>query len=447
MEPKEGKMTETPSSTTISTKLRRIADQARKAPELAFTTLAHHIDIEFLHEAYRRTRKGGATGVDGQSAAEYAKNLEANLQSLLDRAKSGRYRAPPVRRVHIPKGDGSKTRPIGVPTFEDKVLQRAVAMLLEPIYEQDFVPWSFGFRRGRSAHQALQLVQSSLMDMGGGWVLEVDIQSFFDELVHAHLRDFLRLRVRDGVLLRLLGKWLAAGVFEDGALKASDSGTPQGGVVSPILANVYLHHVFDRWFEDVVRPRLGGRAVAVRYADDIVIVCSAEADARRVMKVLPKRFERFGLRLHPDKTRLVDFRRPPDDGKGPGGFDLLGFTHYWARSQQGRWVVRRKTARDRFTRTLRRLWCWCRDNRHLPLAEQHEQLCKKLKGHDEYYGLVGNARALWKLRHELRRMWRYWLNRRSQRARMTWERFARLCRRFPLPRPTAHSRRRRAANP
>lgn len=427
-------MTEAPNSTNISTKLQRIANLAKDAPELAFNTLAHLIDIELLHEAYRRTRKDAAVGIDGQTAAEYAANLEANLRSLIDRVKSGTYRAPPVRRVHIPKGDGSKTRPIGVPTFEDKVLQRAVVMILEPIYEQDFVPWSYGFRPGRSAHQALKTLWKGTMDMRGGWVIEVDIQSFFDELVHEHLREFFDLRVRDGVLKRLLGKWLAAGVLEDGAIVHPETGTPQGGVVSPLLANIYLHHVFDRWFEAVVLPRMTGKAFAIRYADDIVIVCSDEADARRVMKALPKRFERFGLRLHPDKTRMVEFHEPSSESdERPETFDMLGFTHFWARSRKGRWVVRKKTARDRFARALRRIWEWCRDHRYLSIADQHQTLSAKLRGHDAYYGVTGNASMLSRLRRGVRRAWREWLNRRSQRARMTWERFYRLERRYPLP--------------
>jgi RNA-directed DNA polymerase len=256
MEPEEGTMTETPNSTDISTKLQRIAELAKKAPELAFNTLAHHLTIELLIEAHARTRKDAAVGIDGQTADDYAKNLKDNLQSLLDRVKSGTYRAPPVRRVFIPKDDGSKTRPIGIPTFEDKVLQRAVVMILEPIYEQDFVDWSYGFRPRRSALQALSVTWTTLTNMCGAWVLEVDIQSFFDELDHAHLRTFVRRRVRDGVLLRLIGKWLKAGVLEDGSIRTQTMGTPQGGVISPLLANIYLHEVFDRWFEDEVRPRM-----------------------------------------------------------------------------------------------------------------------------------------------------------------------------------------------
>ena len=322
-------MAETPSSTTVSTKLDRIATLAKQAPEMAFTTLAHHIDLDWLREAHRRTRKDGAMGIDGRTAAEYATKLEDNLRSLLDRAKSGAYRAPPVRRINIPKGDGTQTRPIGIPTFEDKILQRAVAMVLEPIYEQDFLDCSYGFRPGRSAHHALERIQNEMMRMtGGGWVLEIDIARFFDTLDHGHLRDMLGRRVRDGVLLRLIGKWLNAGVMEAGVLSHPDSGTPQGGVISPLLANVYLHEVLDTWFERDVKPRLQGPVHLVRYADDAVMLFSREDDARRVLDVLPKRMEKYGLALHPEKTRLVEFRRPthrppPPDGDGGGGLVVV----------------------------------------------------------------------------------------------------------------------------
>jgi group II intron reverse transcriptase/maturase len=255
-------------------------------------------------------RKNGATGVDGQSAEDYAANLEGNLQSLLDRAKSGTYQAPPVRRVHIPKGSGSETRPIGIPTFEDKVLQRAVAMVLEAVYEQDFLDCSYGFRPRRSAHRALEALQHQAVVMGGGWVIELDIRKFFDTIRHDHLREFLRHRVQDGVLLRLIGKWLNAGVLEDGCITRPEEGSPQGGVISPILANVYLHEVLDVWFDREVRPRLSGKAHVFRYADDAVLLFANEIDARRVLAVLPKRFGRYGLTLHPEKTRLLEFWGP-----------------------------------------------------------------------------------------------------------------------------------------
>ena len=433
-------MAGTSSPGTVSTKLERIAKLAKQMPGAVLTSLSHHIDIEWLKEAHRRVRKDGAVGVDGQTADEYAKNLEGNLQSLLDRAKSGdHYRAPPVRRVHIPKGDGSKTRPIGIPTFEDKILQKAVAMVLNAVYEQDFLPCSYGFRPGRGAHDALQALWEQTMAMGGGWVLEGDIEAFFDSVDHAKLREVLSQRVRDGVLIRLIGKWLNAGVMEEGAIRHPETGTPQGGVISPILANIFLHEVLDAWWERDVRPRLRGRATLVRYADDFVMVFETEEDARRVADVLPKRFEKYGLRLHPQKTRLVRFDRPDSGpssgggGEGPASFDLLGFTHFWGKSRKGSWVVRRKTAKDRFSRTLHNIAMWCSGNRHLPVKEQHAAFVRKLRGHDAYYGITGNGRALVGLRQWARRIWQKWLSRRSWKSRMTWERMNRLLAAFPLP--------------
>jgi group II intron reverse transcriptase/maturase len=436
-------MKETSGSTTISTKLERIAKQAKDAPEMAFTTLAHHIDIDWLREAYRRTRKTGATGIDGQTAEAYAANLEENLRSLLERAKSGAYRAPPVRRVHIPKGDGTQSRPIGIPTFEDKILQRAVAMILEAVYEQDFVEGSYGFRPGRSAHQALGVLQHELVCRAGGWILEIDVRKYFDTIDHSHLRQIIRRRVRDGVLLRLTDKWLNAGVMEDGNISFPEAGSPQGGVVSPILANIFLHEVLDAWFARDVRPRINGRAFLIRYADDAILVFVQEADARRVMDVLPKRFGRYGLTLHPEKTRLIEFRRPdrrPPGEKGerrdrPGTFDLLGFTHYWARSRRGKWVVKRKTASDRFSRALKRVIEWCRSNRHLPVSEQWQALTQKLRGHFGYFGITGNYDALARFRKEVRSAWRKWLSRRSQKALVSWDQMTKLLDRYPLPAP------------
>ena len=432
-------MSESLNSGSISTRLARIAELARKYPERAFMSLHHVIDVGWLREAYRRTRKDAAVGVDGQSAEDYARDLEKNLESLLVRFRTGTYRAPPVRRVHIPKGDG-RTRPIGVPTFEDKILQRAVAMLLEAIYEQDFHPGSFGFRPGRSAHDALQVLWDGVMSFGGAWVVEVDIRSFFDTLDHGALRSFLDERVTDGVVRRAIDKWLKAGVLEAGAVTHPDEGTPQGGVISPILANVYLHEVLDRWFEAEVKPRLRGRAFLVRYADDFVIAFAEEADARRVMDVLPKRFGKYGLTLHPDKTRLVNFTRPrrgggDDEDGGPGSFDLLGFNHHWGLSRKGNWIVQRKTMGSRFTRALGRVRDWCRINRHRPIAEQCKALGHKLRGHFGYYGITGNFDALKRFAHAVEYTWQKWLSRRSQRASMRWDRFALLLVHHPLPKP------------
>lgn len=432
---------------SVSTKLRRIAELASLEPKLVLTTLAHHIDIEWMREAYRRTRKDGAVGVDGQTAEQYAARLDENLATLLQSAKEGRYRAPPVRRVHIPKDNGS-TRPIGIPTFEDKVLQRAVTMVLEAVYEQDFLDCSYGFRPGRSQHQALETVWSEMMSMGGGWVLEVDIRSFFDTLDHVHLQEILRRRVRDGVVVRLVGKWLNAGVLENGGVTHPEQGTPQGGVISPMLANIYLHEVLDVWFEEEVKPRLRGKGFIVRFADDAVMGFATEQDARRVMEVLPKRFARFGLTLHPEKTRLVRFQPPSDGGPDPGSFDLLGFRHHWAKSRNGNWVIKRKTASNRLSRAIQRVAQWCRSHRHEPLREQHKMLVRKLRGHYAYYGITGNFRALAWFLEAVRSAWRKWLSRRSQRGGLTWQRFGVLSRSvYPLPEPRIVHSIYRAAKP
>jgi RNA-directed DNA polymerase len=435
-------MAGTPSPTTVSTKLQRIATLAREDPERALTTLAHHIDVAFLKEAYRRTRKDGAVGVDGQTAHFYAEHLEANLESLLHRFKSGTYYAPPVRRVYIPKDDGKACRPLGIPSFEDKVLQRAVAMVLEAVYEQDFRDCSYGFRPKRSPHQALDAFWKQAMQMGGGWVIKIDIKSYFDSIPHPKLRAILDQRVRDGVIRRTIDKWLKAGVLENGGVTHSDTGVPQGSGVSPMLSNLFLHEVLDTWFEDVVRPRLEGDAVLYRFADDAIILCARESDAKRIMAVLPKRFEKYGLTLHPEKTCVIRFTRPPYGGQPrrrrdvatwPGSFDLLGFTLYWGKSRRGNWVVKRKTASDRLSRALKRINTWCRENRHAKIGWQHQKLALKLRGHYGYYGVSTNHRRLAQFRYEVSRIWRKWLSRRSQRRHMRWDRFSELLKRYPLP--------------
>lgn len=440
-------MTETASLDNISTKLGRIAKMARDNPGKAITTLAHHIDDAWLHEAYRRTRKTGARGVDGQSGAEYATKLEDNLRSLLGRAKSGAYRAPPVRRVHIPK-DGTETRPLGIPTFEDKVLQRAVTMLLEAVYEQDFLDCSYGFRPGRSARQAIETLRTAAVIHAGGWAVELDIRKFFDSVDRSVLQEVLRRRVRDGVILRLIAKWLKAGVMERGTVTRPDSGTPQGGVISPMLANILLHEVLDAWFEHEVRPRLKGQATLVRYADDAVMMFSEEGDAKRVLEVLPKRFGKYGLTLHPEKTKLVAFERPDRPsrwsvrrgGAGPARpetFDFLGFTFHWGKSLAGKWVVRTRTSKSRFQRTMKSITAWCRMHRHHALDDQRRALNQKLRGHYAYFGRVGNYGRLWEIYARTRATWRCWLSRRSHKARLTWPAMNRLLERYPLLKPHA----------
>jgi RNA-directed DNA polymerase len=436
-------MAGTPSPITVSTKLQRIATLASEDPERALTTLAHHIDVPFLREAYRRTRKDGAVGVDGQTAQFYAEDLEANLASLLHRFKSGTYYAPPVRRVYIPKDNGQASRPLGIPSFEDKVLQRAVAMVLEAIYEQDFRDCSYGFRPKRSPHQALDAFWKQAVPMRGGWVIKIDIKNYFDTIPHPKLRAILDQRVRDGVIRRTIDKWLKAGVLENGGVTHSDTGVPQGSGVSPILSNLFLHEVLDTWFEDVVRPRLEGDAVLYRFADDAIILCARQSDAERVMAVVPKRFEKYGLTLHPEKTCVTRFTRPPYDGQPrrrrdvttwPGSFDLLGFTLYWGKSRQGNWVIKRKTASDRLSRAFKRINTWCRENRHAKIGWQHQKLVLKLRGHYGYYGMTTNSRRLHQFRYGVIRIWRKWLSRQSQRSHIRWDRFNEFLKRYPLPR-------------
>jgi group II intron reverse transcriptase/maturase len=281
------------------------------------------------------------------------------------------------------------------------------------------------------------------MNMNGGWVLEVDIRKFFDHLSHEHLRGFLQHRVRDGVLRKLIDKWLKAGVMEDGSVSYPDSGSPQGGVISPILSNIFLHYVLDVWFEREVKPRLAGHAFLIRFADDFAIGFRLERDARRVMDVVPKRFAKYGLTVHPEKTRLIDFTSPSTTTRGkkadsngePGTFDLLGFTHYWGKSRRGTWVVKRKTASSRFGRAVRSIALWCRLNRHRPVSEQQAKLRQKLHGHYAYYGISGNYAALSRFQFEVHRRWHKWLNRRNRQRELLWSGFNNMLRRYPLPSP------------
>ena len=400
------------------------------------TSLHHLIDGEWMREAYRRTRKDGATGIDGVTAADYEKDLEANLNDLLDRMKSGRYFAPPVRRHYIPKADGTK-RPLGIPTFEDKVAQRAILMLLEPIYEADFLPCSYGFRPGRSANDALNALRAGIIEQRQRWVIDADLKSYFDSIPHTHLRSFLDLRIKDGVVRRMIDKWLKAGVLEEGTVHRPVAGTPQGGVISPILSNIFLHHVLDRWFEEVARPRLRGNCQLVRFADDFVIALEDRHSGKRLLDVLDKRLGRYGLTLHEAKTCYVDFRRRRPYGRhwmaSATTFDFLGFTHVWGRSMQGKDVVRQITAKGRFARALKSVHEWCKRNRHLPIKAQHDYLARAIRGHYAYYGRTGNGKRLEWFRYQVARTWRKWLVRRSRRRCLNWDRMNDTLKRYPLP--------------
>ncbi len=406
---------------------------------MAFTSLNHYLDVEWLEYAFECTRKDGAVGVDGQRAEGYAANLQQNLQSLIERLKSGRYRAPPVRRHYIPKAGGGE-RGLGIPSFEDKVAQRAIAMLLEPIYEQTFLDCSFGYRPSRNAHQALRVLQQGIMRQRGYWVLEADIRKYFDSIPFAALRETLARRVTDGVVRKLIDKWLKAGVLEAGQVHYPEAGTPQGGVISPILSNVFLHHVIDQWYTEQVRPRLRGASSLVRFCDDFVMLFARKDDAQRVLAVLGKRLEKFGLQLHPDKTRLIDFRpqrsaREPEEAMLPRTFNFLGFTHVWGKSRKGNMVVRQLTAKDRLARSLKAINLRCKRMRDWPLRAQHQRLSRVLHGHYGYFGITGNFKRLTLLHHQVHRLWQKWLSRRSSKSYVKWDRYRRMLERFALPKP------------
>jgi len=431
-------MGETPGSPTVSMKLQRIAEQAKNYPAMVFNNVFHLIDREFLLEASHQTQKSSAPGMDQVTAKQYAEHLDENLRDLHERLRDNRYVAPPVERVWIEK-EGGKKRPIGKPCCEDKIVQRAVVMILEAIFEQDFHAFSHGFRKGHSPHQALHELREQCRTLHINWIVDADVSGFFDNLDWSHLREFIQQRVSDGGILRLIGKWLHAGVLEAGALMHPDKGTPQGGVVSPMLANVFLHHVLDEWFVKDVHPRMQGHCFLTRFADDFIIGCEREADARRIMDVLPKRFIRFRLTIHPEKTALIAFKRPPSRDPSAGGtgtFDFLGFTHYWGKTRQGYWVIKRKTIGKRLRRFMKESWAWCREHRHAPLHEQYRTLGSKLRGYYQYYGIRGNFKMLEVVFEHTERAWHYWLSTRSHTGHINWQKFEGFLRhKLPLPKP------------
>ena len=413
----------------------RIATLAEYHAREGLSSIHHYMDKWWLAEAYRRLKPGKAPGVDGVSKEEYGEGLSQRLEDLINRVRSRTYRAPPVKRVHIPKGNG-EFRPLGLPTLEDKVLQKGFVMLVEPIFEREFYDFSYGFRPGRSPHQAIKALRRHVGDGGMRWVIDLDLRKYFDTIPHLPLREMFGRRIRDGILNKLVLGWLKAGVFYEEEVTISDTGTPQGGIVSPLLSNLYLHEVLDHWFVQDVQPRMKGAAQMVRFADDAVLCFQRKEDAQRVLAVLGKRMAKYGLKLHPDKTKLVDFRPPQGgQGKGRGSFDFLGFCFHWARTRKGRAVVKLKTAKDRFTRKVKELGEWLRNNRHEPVAKQHAQLSAKVRGHLQYYGVSFNSKALGNFVWEVKRRWRQWLARRGGKKYWSWKRMNSFLTTFPLPSP------------
>ena len=419
------------------TKQQRIAQAAEKHAGKSLTSVSHHIDAEWLYCAYELTRKDGAVGVDGVTAAEYEVGLWERLEKLVELLKSGKYFAPPVKRVYIPKA-GSKTekRPIGIPTYEDKILQRAIVMALEPIFEKEFYDFSYGFRPGKSAHHALERLWKESMSMNGGYVIDMDISKYFDTIDHKLLREMLSRRVSDGVVTRVLGKWLNAGIMDSGKRMYPEKGTPQGGVISPLLSNLFLHEVLDDWFVKTVKPRMRGKSAMVRYADDAVIICEVKEDAERIFKVLGARFEKYGLKIHPEKTKLLDFKKPENgQRKGNDSFTFLGFTHYWTKSRKGNWMVGRKTNSSRLHRAIAAINVWCKENRHQSIPEQWKKLKAKITGHYAYYGISLNSRSIAEFHRRIQKIWFKWLNRRGGKGKMNWVDFNKFLNQWTLPKP------------
>lgn len=406
----------------MSTVELQIAERARKFNEEPLTNLSQFITQDVLYKEFMKLNKYSSAGTDDQDWFDYSRVADQRLPELLTEYKSGRYKAPPVRRVYIQKGKTGK-RPLGIPTIEDKVLQSAVRRVLEPIYEGMFKDFSYGFRPNRSCHKAIEYMFQQVSFGGMRYIIDADIQNYFGSINHGQLRSFLDQRVKDGKVRKMLDKWLKAGILEDETLSYPEKGTPQGGIVSPLLSNIYLHYVLDEWFSEVIQPRLKGRSFIVRYADDFVLGFERAEDANRVMEVLFKRFDKYFLRLHPEKTRMINLNNPE---RGNRSFDFLGFTHYMGKSRKGKPILKRKTSKKKYSEALNKFGEWLKRNRHNKIRDIIHDLNVKLRGYYNYYGITFNSRRLAGFYHQIRRLLYKWLNRRGGKPTWPWERFTQL---------------------
>jgi RNA-directed DNA polymerase len=423
-----------------TTGVERIAHRARQEPQTRYTSLMHHFTVDNLRACFESLDAKKAVGVDGVTKAMYGQDLEANLQDLHRRLHQMAYRPKPVRRVEIPKEDGS-TRPLGISCVEDKIVQEMVRRLLEAIYEPVFIDTSYGFRPGRSCHDALRQLNHEVMSAPVNWLLDMDLAKFFDTMPHTEILAVLSERIADQKLLRLIARMRKAGVQTPGGVVADELGSPQGSIVSPVIANAFLDHVLDQWFVTVMRQHCRGYCALIRYADDALVVFEREDDARRVWRVLPLRLGKFGLRLNTEKTRLLacgkrQAWRAFRDGTRLPTFDYLGFTHYWGRSRTGKARLKRKTAKTRLRRALVEINHWLRQERNArKLPDLWQAVSRKMRGHFNYFGVTDNSPALYRFERVVQRLVLKWLNRRSQRRSFTWESFRRYAKRHPLPRP------------
>jgi RNA-directed DNA polymerase len=428
---------------SVPSGLERIRIAAKEDKGKRFTSLFHHISsIEGLRDAFLALRRDASAGIDGETWSHYAETLEENLQNLSQRLKRGAYQAKPVRRVFIPKADG-KRRPLGIPSLEDKVVQKATVDVLNAIYEQDFAGFSYGFRPGRSQHQALKVLGQA-MERNVNWVIDADIRGFFDAIDHEWLIRFVKHRIGDPRVIRLIQKWLAAGVMENGEWRRSEKGTPQGGSVSPILANLYLHYAFDLWTQWWRKQPGRKNVIVVRYADDFITGFQSKLDAQMFLRHLKERLEKFGLELHPDKTRMLEFgrfaipTRLEKRKKKPETFNFLGFTHICKKTRGGKHVIERQTERKRAVAKLKAIRQELRERMHQPIPSVGKWLGAVLRGHYQYYGISFNSRAISNFRHHVTRAWHSILRRRSQKGYVTWERMNRLAAKWLPPARLAH---------
>jgi len=429
---------------SVTSKLLRIAEKARREPKFRFTSLFHLMDAELLRECFRRLKKDKAAGVDEVTKEMYAADLEANLTRLVDRLHRMAYIPQPTRRVYIPKAGSDKLRPLGLPTLEDKLVQAGLVRILNAVYEQDFIDDSYGFRCGRSQHDALRALSATVGNGPVSYIVEADIKGFFDTVRHEWVLKFLEHRVGDRRVWRMVWRFLRAGVVEDGHFSVPDDGTPQGGVISPLLANVYLHYALDIWFQKVYRNRCTGYARLIRYADDFVVCFQRKQDAMAFRQELSERLAKFGLEVEPSKTKVMEFGRFAQEsaakrGEKPETFDFLGLTHYCSTRRTGTgFRMKRKTSRKKFRTKLREFKEWVMSARTLTLQEIWETARAKLRGHFNYYGVTDNSRSIEQFAWEVRRLLHKWLNRRGSRGCLPWDAFQAMCQRHPLPQPRIH---------
>jgi group II intron reverse transcriptase/maturase len=397
-----------------------IAKRAERFKESGLTNLHQFMDVELLREVMSRGNKKSATGFDGQGWTNYCIEHQEDLYDLLAEFKTGQYKAPPLRRVYIPK-DKDSQRPLGIPTIRDKILQGAVRSLIEPVYEKIFKDFSYAYRQGKTIHQALEYLFQQVSFGGMDYIIDADIQNFFGSIDHAHMREFLAHRVNDGIVRKTIDKWMKAGIFEDGEITYPEMGTPQGGSISPILSNIYLHYVLDEWFVEEIQPRLKGKSFMVRFADDFVMGFSDLEDAKKVMEVLPKRFGKFKLNLHPEKTKLLDMNSVPV--RGNRSFDFLGFTHYMGKSLKGLPILKRKTSKKKFAKSMSKIAKWIKEHRHMKLNKLIVAVNIRLRGHYNFYGITFNSKGISKYFCEVSKLLFKWINRRGGKRKWNWDRY------------------------